>query len=486
MQAGRRSLHTVKHPSQPHAGTADPAKGGTADPAKGGTADPAKDGTAGRMLPSEPTAGARQALRALVAAPDGMFGRLLLARLTGQCADGVFQASLAGAVLFNPERAATSEQIAVALAVLLIPYSLVGPFAGTLLDRWSRQRVLLSADLARALLVAVVAAEIGAGVDGPLLYGTALVTISVNRFFLSGLSAALPGIVPAPTLVTANAVSGTLGTAAATLGAAIALGLRAAVGAGDRGYAVVALSAALGYLASAAAISRFHRRRLGPAGADRDRRESVRDVVAGLVGGLRHLRERPAAAAALGAMAGHRLCYGMTTVMAVLLYRNYFSGDRIFRSGLAGLSQLIASGAAGALVAAVLTPSVAARLGARAWLALLVAASGLVEVALGLSFTMPALLVAGFLLGFAAQGVKITVDTTCQREVDDAFRGRVFAVYDMLFNVMYVVAAAAATVALPASGRSPGMVIGVGIGYLLIAVGSLAWATVQISASDTP
>ncbi len=36
--------------------------------------------------------------------------------------------------------------------------------------------------------------------------------------------------------------------------------------------------------------------------------------------------------------------------------------------------------------------------------------------------------------------MKICVDTTLQETVDDDFRGRVFSVYDTLFNVTFVVA----------------------------------------------
>ena len=63
-------------------------------------------------------------------------------RLAGQFGDGLFQAALAGAVLFDPEHQARAADIASGFAVLLLPYSLIGPFAGVLLDRWWRQRVL--------------------------------------------------------------------------------------------------------------------------------------------------------------------------------------------------------------------------------------------------------------------------------------------------------------------------------------------------------
>ena len=62
------------------------------------------------------------------ALPD--FWRLLEVRAVSQFGDGLFQAGLAGAIHFNPERAADPWAIAGAFAVLFLPYSLLGPFAG--------------------------------------------------------------------------------------------------------------------------------------------------------------------------------------------------------------------------------------------------------------------------------------------------------------------------------------------------------------------
>ena len=69
-------------------------------------------------------------------------------------------------------------------------------------------------------------------------------------------------------------------------------------------------------------------------------------------------------------------------------------------------------------------------------------------------YTQPALIVGGFLTGFCAQGVKISVDTLVQTGVDDVYRGRVFSLYDMIFNVGQVSAAALGAVILPDDGKS--------------------------------
>src|SRR5690349_20105739 len=81
------------------------------------------------------------------------FRRLLFTRFAAQWGDGIFQAALAGAVLYNPERGAKPIDIAAGFTVLLLPYSIIGPFAGALLDRWDRRQVLVTANLVRGVLI---------------------------------------------------------------------------------------------------------------------------------------------------------------------------------------------------------------------------------------------------------------------------------------------------------------------------------------------
>jgi MFS family permease len=161
------------------------------------------------------------------------FRRLLSVRLVGQAADGVFQVALASYVLFSPERQTTAQEIAAAFAVVLLPYSVLGPFAGVLLDRWRRRQVLVWANLLRAVFATGVAALIVAGVDNALFYVAALAVLSVNRFILAGLSASLPHVVTTRDLVPANALSTTAGSLTAFVGAGAGVVIRALVGGGD-------------------------------------------------------------------------------------------------------------------------------------------------------------------------------------------------------------------------------------------------------------
>src|SRR4029078_1164456 len=172
------------------------------------------------------------------------FRRLFATRLTSQAADGMFQAALASLFFFSPERQTSAGSVAAAFATLLLPYSVVGPFAGVLLDRWRRRQVLVYANLVRAGMVLGVAALSAADVSGIPLYAAVLACLSVNRFFLAGLSAALPHVVRRAELVMANSVSTTSGNIVAITGAGIGYALKRLFGAGSSADAQVIVVAA--------------------------------------------------------------------------------------------------------------------------------------------------------------------------------------------------------------------------------------------------
>ncbi|MFE4373158.1 MFS transporter [Streptomyces sp. NPDC056835] len=397
----------------------------------------------------------------------GNFRRLLAVRLLSQAADGVFQVALATYVVFSPEKQTSPGAIASAMAVLLLPYSLIGPFAGLLLDRWQRRQVFLYGNLLRALLAGCTAVLIVASVPDWLFYVSALCVTAVNRFVLAGLSAALPRVVDDERLVLANSLSPTAGTLAATAGGGLAFVVRLTVA--DSDAAVVLLGAAL-YLCGALASLLLARELLGPGASSRGRprlRAALSATTHGLADGVRHLAKRRAAAGALAAMTVMRFCYGALTVMVLMLCR-YAWTDRE-DNGLALLGLAVGISGAGFFAAAVLTPWAAGRLGPFGWMALCAGAAAILEPALGLTFAPTPILVAAFVLGLITQGAKIATDTVVQTAVDDDFRGRVFSLYDVLFNVAFVGAAGVAAVMLPPDGRSASLVATVAVLYAGVA-----------------
>jgi MFS family permease len=409
-------------------------------------------------------------LRAVVRHRD--FRRLYGARLTSQAADGAFQSALASLFFFSPEKQTSASSVAAAFATLLLPYSLVGPFAGVLLDRWRRRQILVFSNLLRAAMVLGVATLVATHVTGPTLYVAVLACLSVNRFFLAGLSAALPHVVVREELVMANSVSTTSGTIVAILGAGAGFGLKRLFGEGSQADAQVIVVAALGYLVSAAIAARMDRNLLGPdlAGEPAQTREAVRRVARGLADGAHHVWTRRPAGQALAAIAAHRFFYGISTISAILLFRSYFNDPDDVDAGLDGLATVFAASGLGFLLAALITPEITHRVRKRTWITVCFAFAAAAQAVYVVALREWLLLVGAFVVGVAAQGSKICVDTIVQESIDDAYRGRVFSFYDVLFNVSFVSAAAFAALALPADGNSPAVFAVVAGGYALTAL----------------
>ncbi len=406
------------------------------------------------------------------------FRKLFAVRVASQLTDGVFQVALAAYVIFSPEQQPSPAAIAGTLAVVLLPFSVLGPFVGVFLDRWSRRQVLAWSNFVRVGVVVVIAVAVFADLRGPLLFALILVCLSVNRFLLAGLSAALPHVVVPEDLVTANAVTPTAGTLSFLVGLGLGTVARGGWGSvleegGVDADVGVLLTAAVLYAVAGLLALRIPRDDLGP---DYDParpavREAARHVVAGLVDGLRHLDERRPAAYGLATIGAHRFFYGIWTVALILLYRNYFHTVEDSNTAFNELSVAVLVSGAGFISAAFLTPVVIERISQRTWILGLLVGAAATQVFPAALFTQPALLVAAFFLGLASQGIKICVDTLVQTHVDDAYLGRVFALYDVIFNVAFVAAAAVAAVVLPADGKSYAVLGATAIGYVVTAVG---------------
>lgn len=401
------------------------------------------------------------------------FRRLLAVRVLSQSADGVYQVALAAHVVFAPEKQTSAAAIASAMAVLLLPYSLIGPFAGVLLDRWPRRKVFVYGNLLRAALACCTALLLAGAAPLWLFYASALCVTAVNRFVLAGLSAVLPRVVPRDHLVLANSLSPTAGTLAATAGGGLAFVVRVVLA--DSDTAVVLLGAVL-YLASALAALSLAAGLLGP---DRDAapvplRAALTTAAGGLLDGLRHVAEHRSASRVLAAMTVIRFCYGALTVMVLMLCRYAWTDSD--DDGLALLGAAVVVSGAGFFAAAVLTPWAAARLGRLRWMTVCAAAAAVLVPALGLWFAPVPMLVAAFVLGLVTQGAKIATDTVVQTAVDDDYRGRAFSFYDVLFNVAFVAAAAAAALMLPPDGRSAALLGGVSVLYASSALYLAHWS----------
>ena len=193
------------------------------------------------------------------------FRRLFGTRLVSQFSDGIFQFAVAGFAFFSPEKSTSAVEIAAGLAVLLLPYSILGPFVGVFIDRWSRRQILVIAPLVRGVLLLAAAALVAADAPDAVFYAAALGVLGVNRFFLAALGASLPHVVPADRLMVANAVTPTSGTVMTFVGVGVGYLLRTIFGSDHRGTAVLLVASGLIFGLSALIARTMDRELLGPA-----------------------------------------------------------------------------------------------------------------------------------------------------------------------------------------------------------------------------
>lgn len=407
------------------------------------------------------------------------FRRLLELRLVSHFGDGLFAAGLAGAILFNPQRAAEPWAIAGAFAVLFLPYSLLGPFAGALLDRWDRRLVLVAANAGRLVLVLAVAQLLESGAGDLAILCCALIVNGFTRFVSSGLSAALPHVVPRDQVVAMNSVAIAAGAAAAFLGANFMLLPRWLFGADDAGSAVIILIVAAPVALALWLAWRFPPRLLGPDDSARAVHGSVLYAVAtGWVHGVKTVTAVPAVAATLTGLAAHRMVFGINSLLVLVIVRHT---DTAQVAGLGTAVLFVAATGAGAFIAAAVMPVAVRRWGRYATANGALAIAALVQLA-GSGLHLAMMVGCGFLLGMAGQVVKLCADNAMQLDVDDGLRGHVFTVQDSLFWMSFIGAIALTASVIPPDGRQPALALA-GVGVYL--AGLAAHATIA-RRSPTP
>jgi MFS family permease len=406
--------------------------------------------------------------RSVRALPD--FRRLLELRLVSQFGDGLFAAGLAGGILFNAERPAEPWAVAGNFAVLFLPYSVLSPFAGALLDRWDRRQVLVGANLGRLLSVFVVAALLMSGAEDRAVLVPALIATGFTRFVSSGLSAALPHVVPKEQVVAMNSVATATGGAAAFLGALFMLVPRSVFGADDAGAAAIMLIVAIPVTLALWLSWRFPPHLLGPDDSVRAIHGSVFYAVAtGWVHGIRTVAAAPTVAATLAGLTAHRMVLGINSLLVLVIVRH---SDTQEVAGFGTAVLFFAATGVGQFLAAAVMPMAVRRWGRYRTTNGALAVAALIQLA-GIGLHLPIMVVCGFLLGLVGQVVKLCVDNAMQLDVDDALRGHVFAVQDAVFWMSFILAMTLAVTVIPADGHEPALALA-GVGVYLVGLAAHA------------
>lgn len=397
---------------------------------------------------------------------------LLRLRWSGQFIDGLFQSALASFVLFSPERQASAMAAASAFAVVLLPYSFIGPFVGTVLDRFSRQRAIALANALRSLTLIFIALLVFRGETGLTLTALVLIAFGVNRLILAGLSAGLPLLAPKNSLIASNALAVTGGSVCVVLGGGLGLLLRKisdTLFTADRADGFLLTAAALGYLIAALIAASMKRDQLGPL-AHQIENASITQGFAEMRDGWNFLQEHRDAALGIFATAIHRGGITALTLVALLLERNTFNDPANSDAGLADLSIALSCAAIGFTIGALIAPKGVELMGRHRWIRLSLILAAVGTSILIIDRTQILLCLSAFITALFGQSVKVTNDALVQSKISDEFRGRVFAVYDVIVNGAIVGCALIAASLLPLSGdvaTVPALVAG---SYLFVAL----------------
>ena len=383
------------------------------------------------------------------------FRRLFSIRLISQSADGLVQAALVASLAFSPERATTASGFAIASAIVIIPYSLLGPFAGVFIDRWSRRKILVIAPLVRAAPAFLILAS-------PTRYAFwyytgALFVTSVNRFFLATAQAVVPRMVPTKDLLAANGIATVGGTVALLVGVFAGGLISDAFGNG-----AIVTAAAIMWLVTSLIAWRIRsdlRPHLLPGSSDLLRHQ-LRRVGFEFLDGITHIVRTPRAIAPITSIAVDQMGQGLVLVLALVVFRERFG------TGVGSFSWLIGAGGVGVFLGLATVGLLDRRFSREHIVAFSFAFGGIALLLVALFLNRWSALLASFVVGLTFAWKKVPIDTMVQEAVPDGLRGRVFAVYDVAYNLARLTAALLAVVLLPAIGENGSAAV-VGIVFLL-------------------
>jgi MFS family permease len=364
------------------------------------------------------------------------FALLMAVQLCALGGDGVVQTALAKYIAFGQQRGfdlegARSPQELLRIALyLMIPYTIISPFLGVVIDRWDRRRVLLLANGVRAVVLAAIAVAGIEEVGEVPLFVAFVFTLMSTRAVLATKAAALPATLGGTSLLAGNAVSQLGGALAQLGGAGVAF-----VAAGFLSVEALVLAGAAVYgLGALAALP------LWEVGEPRPRAGLVWElghVARNIAAGVREVARTPKAGASITTYFWLRYLWSFSLVGIGFVARELLAGDEVVIAATIG-----GGGAAGAALGFLLSSRLAERTKTTARLVLRSASvAGLAVVALGGLRAGAALALLAFFLGLGFFIAKISLDTMVQEALGDDFRGRAFSLYDIAYNLAWVVAA---------------------------------------------
>lgn len=374
------------------------------------------------------------------------FRRLFLAHAVSRAGDAFNTVALVVLVL---RLTGSGLGVAGTVAFEVLPVLLLGPLAGVVADRFPRRRVMVAADLARAVIVLGLALSHD---HVAWAYATAFGMSAGALVFNPAAVSLVPDVVDGDELVDANAAMWTVAVLAQIVLAPLAGLVIATAGVGPA-FAVNAAS----FVVSAALLRRL---------AAGDRPAAV--VVPGWRGvaaGWDEVRAHPLLRRLLVVQGLAALSAGATSGLLVVL------ADERLGVGPGGFGLLLAAIGVGAAAGPLLLRR-RIRASQPAWLYGPLALRGVVDLVLAGARTSSVAAPVLAAYGVGTSTGTVAFQSTLQAEVPAGVRGRVFSLFDVVWNGSRLVSLGAGGLAADGFGIRA---VYAGAGLLLLAAAGVGW-----------
>jgi MFS family permease len=350
------------------------------------------------------------------------FRRLWGAQIVSEIGDWFYTLAIYSLLL---QLTGQASSVALALVLQVLPQTFIGPIAGVVNDRISRKRVMIAADLVRAIVVVSMLLVRSRELVW-LVYPLLLLETIMAAFFEPARSSVIPNITRREDVIIANTLGSTTWSMNLVLGATLG-GIVAALLGRDAVFILNAIS----FLVSALLIAGMH---FAEPHAEAGGPLLIRELFdySPVLDGFRYVRSQPTLLATVFAKAGN-LIIGPSWVLFTVMGQKYFPvrwhNIDPQRGAMLGMSMLLGARGLGAFIGPLFTAPWAGHQDRRLRSAILY---GYIVIALGYVLIGKAsnVWVACFWVAVAHCGssvVWVFSTTLLQLHTNDRFRGRVFS-----------------------------------------------------------
>lgn len=350
----------------------------------------------------------------------------------------------------------SGQGLAVAGLVVLeiVPVVALGPVAGVIIDRFSRKRVLIAADLLRAALAFSLVWPQGVWHAYAVAFGLA----AGGVFFNPAVNAVIPALTTADQRLAANSVSWSTSQLVQILAASLAGGLIALVGTAPA-FAVNAASFAFSAAMIATLDLPAHAGQLGS-----ETKRGISSFFADALAGLAYARRDAFVSRLLTVQSLASLAVGGTGAMLVVL------AERHLQQPPAGFAWLIGAIGVGALLGPIIPNALARDYRTARWLFVPYVIRGIGDVLIAIFTPFPVALAILFVYGLNTSTGMVVFNSTIQGAIPERMRGRVFTLLDVDWSAFQLASLAVAAIIVDRLGVEPLYWIG---GALLAGAGLL-------------